>query len=182
MALRFSRIFAAGLVSFSVLVVAQNKSSSPLATVTVSTKKRVFKMSESIRVQVSLQAGEQGVYVAKSWGFGAGGNTPGFDVLLFRLDNPDSPVCPLVAADSALVSPLLTPQGALQRDFFFLASGNSIGTSTEVCSPNKPGKYKLIAKYFPFHQLTKQVARLPETKGLVLDHEVTSEPVYIELR
>ena len=143
--------------------------------------KRIFKPDESIPIYVDLEAVGEGVYIAEEWGE-AGGNIPGFWIILKTEDGRLAQSCSRGSvADYA--GPLPPPSEVLKRDFFLLAAGHSIGIGHDLpCVRPTPGRYQIEAGYRPNYPQTVEVARLPEARGLVLDHELNAVPITIEIR
>ena len=155
-------------------------SRSPLATVKIEPKKHVYKRGEIIGLSVILQPRGEGVYISKDWG-PAGGYVPGFWVELKTLDGKPAETCG--SATDAGPAHLPPPEERLRTEFLYVRAGNFIGWQTSIsCPPNRPGRYRIEASYGPSVQQIESVARLPETKGLVLVDVVEAEPVEIVIK
>ena len=151
----------------------------PLAVASIHVAKHKFKSGEDIDVTLLLEAGPQGVYVAKNWG-GAGGGIPGFFLLLESRYGRAGQTCGV--AGEAL--PIAEPDAAkiLDRNFIFLGSGQIIGWRTKIlCPTHRRGKYWIRATYNPGLHSTNRVAELPETRGLVLAKPVDAKPEEISI-
>jgi len=151
----------------------------PIAVASVHVDKHRFKSGEVIRLTILLEAGGNGVYIPKWWG-GLGGGIPGFSVHLTTLFGKGAETCgsaadawPKHESDATVV---------LNRDFIYLPPQHIIGLNTAVGCPTKlPGKYLINAFYSPYHIDADEVARLPETHGLVLRKGVQAKPVLISI-
>lgn len=142
--------------------------------------KRSFKVGEPIEVTLLLEAGGRGVYLAKGWG-GAGGGIPGFFVEIETLSGRGAQTCGF-AADGLPT----TDQDAttlLREHFVFVAPSQIVGWKTNVvCPPKRRGRYRVVASYSPGLPGTKDAARLPEAKGVVLTKSIHAKPFEIDLR
>jgi len=149
--------------------------------VVIHLEKQAFKPGEGINVHVALEAGAKGVYVAQGWGK-AGDNIPGFSITLTTQDGRPAQTCGNEAiAENA--GPLPPPAEVFKKNFVFMAAGQSVGyRETLECVTPLPGKYKVLVSYHPDYPQTPEVAKLPEAHGLVLDHAVEAEPIFIEIR
>ncbi len=151
----------------------------PVAVASVHVDKHRFKSGENIDVMILLEAGPGGVYIPKSWGF-SGGGIPGFSVLLTTLSGEEAETC----GSAADANPTHEPDATvvLNRDFIYLPAQHIIGLKTSILCPTKrPGRYLINAFYSPYHIDTDEVARLPETHGLVLRKGVQAKPVAISI-
>lgn len=152
----------------------------PLAFVRILPAKHSFKVGEPIEVTVLLEAGQDGVYVAKTWGQ-AGGAVPGFFLWLETAAGKPAQTC----GSSVDADPRPEPDDgkSLQRHFIFLNQGEIIGWKTTIeCPLQQRGNYRIVARYNPNKPETHRVASLPETKGLVLQQSVEAKPVEISIR
>lgn len=151
------------------------------AKVVIRMDKRTFKPDDSIPVYVDLEALGEGVYIAKEWGQ-ARENIPGFWFVLKTEDGRPAQSCGSGAvADYA--GPLPPPSQVFKKEFFLLAAGKSIGIGHDLpCVRPVPGRYRIEAGYRPNYPQTAKIAQLPETRGLVLDHELNAVPITIEIR
>lgn len=149
--------------------------------VVIHLEKQAFKPGEAINVHVDLDAGAKGVYVAQGWGK-AGDKIPGFSISLVTEDGRPAQSCGNESvADYA--GPAPPPAETFKKNFVFVAAGQSVGYGeTLECVTPLPGKYKVLASYHPDYPQTQEVAHLPESHGLVLDHAVEAEPISIEIR
>ena len=151
----------------------------PIAVASIHVDKHRFKSGEMIELIVLLEAGRGGVYIPKSWGR-LGGGIPGFSIVLTTLSGEEAETCGF-AADAA---PTHEPDAevVLNRDFIYLPAQYIIGLKTAVdCPTKRPGKYLIKAFYSPTHIDADEVARLPETHGLVLRKSVQAKPVAISI-
>ena len=151
----------------------------PFAVASVHVDKHSFKSGEEIKLTILLEAGRGGVYIPKSWGQ-SGGGIPGFSVVLTTLSGEGAETCGF-AADAA---PTHEPDAkvVLNRDFIYLPAQHIIGLKTAVdCPTKRPGKYLINASYSPYNIDADEVARLPETHGLVLQESVQAKPVAISI-
>ena len=143
-------------------------------------EKQSFKPGEGINVQVDLEAGAKGMYVARGWGK-AGDNIPGFRISLTTEDGRPAQTCGNESV--AEISGSLPPADVFKKNFVFVAAGQSVGyRETLECVTPLPGEYKVLASYHPDSPQTAEVAKLPEAQGLVLDHIVEAGPISIEIR
>jgi hypothetical protein len=70
----------------------------------------------------------------------------------------------------------------LDRDFIYLPAQHIVGLKTSIsCPTNRSGKYLINAFYSPYHIDADEVARLPETRGLVLRKGLQAKPVAISI-
>lgn len=151
----------------------------PTAVATVHVDKHSFKSGEKIKLIILLEAGDGGIYIPKWWGE-LGGGIAGFSVNLTTLSGEGAETCghagdawPTHEPDAKVV---------LNRDFIYLPAQHIIGLRTAVlCPTNRPGKYLINAFYSPYHLDADEVARLPETHGLVLRKGVQAKPVAISI-
>jgi hypothetical protein len=151
----------------------------PIAVASVHVDKHSFKSGEDIKLTILLEAGRGGVYIPKWWGQ-LGGGTPGFSVNLTTLSGKEAETCgsagdawPKHEPDATVV---------LNRDFIYLPAQHIIGLKTAIgCPTKRPGKYLINAFYSPYHIDADEVARLPETHGLVLRKGVQAKPVAISI-
>lgn len=151
----------------------------PIAVASVHVDKHSFKSGENIQLTILLEAGPGGVYIPKWWGH-LGGGVPGFSVNLTTLSGKGAETCgsagdawPKHEPDAAVV---------LNRDFIYLPAQHIIGLKTAIgCPTKRPGKYLINAFYSPYHIDADEVARLPETHGLVLRKGVQAKPVAISI-
>jgi hypothetical protein len=151
----------------------------PVAVATVHIDKHSFKSGENIKLTVLLEAGPGGVYILKWWG-AMGGGVPGFAVSLTTLSGRPAETCGLAADARPKHEPDATV--VLKRDFIYLPDQHIIGLRTAVVCPTKrPGKYLIEALYSPYHIDADEVARLPQTHGLVLRKVVQAKPVVISI-
>ncbi|HWZ53955.1 MAG TPA: hypothetical protein VNV84_04330 [Candidatus Acidoferrales bacterium] len=151
----------------------------PIAFASIHVDKHSFKSGDAIELIILLEAGSVGVYIPKSWGE-SGGALPGFSVELTTLTGGGAETCGF-AADAW---PIHEPDAkmVLNRDFFYLPAEHIIGLRTAVgCPTKRPGKYLINAFYSPYHFDADEVARLPETHGLVLRKVVKAKPVAISI-
>ncbi len=151
----------------------------PIAFASIHVDKHSFKSGDGIELIILLEAGSVGVYIPKSWGE-SGGALPGFSVELTTLTGGRAESCGF-AADAW---PTHEPDAkmVLNRDFFYLPAQQIIGLRTAVgCPTKRPGKYLINAFYSPYHFDADEVARLPETHGLVLRKVVKAKPVAISI-
>jgi len=151
-----------------------------LARVVIRMDKRTFKPDESIPVYVDLEAQGEGVYIAREWGE-AGSNIPGFWISLKTEDG--RPAQSYGTGSEALPAGLPPPSEVLEKEFFLLAAGHSIGIGHDLpCVRPNPGRYRVEASYRSNYPQTAEVARLPQARGLVLDHVLNAVPITIEIR
>jgi hypothetical protein len=151
----------------------------PTAVASVHIDKRNFKSGEKIKLTILLEAGGGGVYIPKWWGQ-SGGGMPGFSVELTTLSGRGAETC----GSAADAWPTHEPDATvvLNRDFIYLPAQHLIGLKTAVnCPTKRPGKYLINAFYSPYHVDADEVARLPETHGLVLRKGVHAKPVAISI-
>jgi len=181
----FALMFAAafGVVFLSHLSFAQHMHGpAPVVQtrVVIRMDKQLFQRGEGINVQVDLEAGAKGMYVAQGWGK-AGDNIPGFSISLTTEDGRPAQTCggESVAENAGT----LPPADVFKKNFIFVAAGQSVGyKETLQCVTPLPGKYKVLASYHPDYPQTQEVAKLPEARGLVVDHAVDAAPISIEIR
>jgi len=158
----------------------KTSSTEELAKVVIRMDKRTFKPDESIPVYVDLEAVSEGVYIARAWGE-ARSNIPGFWISLRTEDGRPAQSCG--SGSESLPAGLLSPSEVFKKDFFLLAAGKSIGIGHDLpCVPLTPGQYRIEAGYSPNYPQTAKIARLPEARGLVLDHVLNAVPITIEIR
>lgn len=151
----------------------------PIAVATVHVDKHSFKSGERIKLIVLLEAGPGGVYIPKWWGE-LGGGIPGFSVRLTTLSGRVAETCG--NAGDALPAHEPDATVVLKRDFIYLPDQHIIGLRTAIgCPTKRPGKYLIEAVYSPYHIDADEVARLPETQGLVLRKWVHAKPVAISI-
>ena len=151
-----------------------------LATVTIIPARNSFKLREPVAVTVLLEAGKEGVYVAKTWG-PAGGAIPGFYVWMETLDGKRVQACEPIVDGIPNEEP--DPRTILERNFVFLGQGQVIGWSTTIpCAPRKRGKYLIQARYSPDRPLSQRVASLSEVRGRVVQNILDAKPVGIMIR
>jgi hypothetical protein len=151
----------------------------PIAVASVHVDKHRFKSGEKIELTILLEAGPRGVYIPKWWGE-MGGGIPGFAVSLTTLSGKGAEVCgsagdawPKHEPDAAVV---------LNRDFIYLPAQHIIGLKIAIgCPTKRPGRYLINAFYSPYHIDADEVARLPETHGLILRKVVPAKPVAISI-
>jgi len=109
----------------------------PLATLTAHPDKSAFKLGEDIRVTLTLRAGPEGAYVARSsicagqrnahyfWCGRHMGNASGFDVSVYTLTGENAePMGAGGVADSWSLPP--PPAERFKRDFVFLKPGEKL--------------------------------------------------------
>lgn len=174
---------------FFVLIVAntdaQNKkvsakAQSELATVSIVPAKRLIKLGEPIEVTVLLTAGQDGVYVQKTWGQ-AGRAIPGFYVELETGQGKGVELCRPIADGMPNDEP--DTEIVFGRNFIFLTHGQIIGWSTTIdCPPHKPGKYLVRARYSPDLPLNERIAGLIQTRGRVILNILDAKPAEIVIR
>jgi hypothetical protein len=151
----------------------------PIAVATVHVDKHRFKSGEEIKLTVLLEAGRGGVYIPKWWGE-SGGGIPGFSIELMTLSNRGAETCGRARDAVPRHDPDAT--AVLTRDFIYLPAQHIIGLSTSVdCPTKRPGKYLINAFYSPYHIDADEVARLPQTHGMVLRKGVQAQPVAISI-
>ena len=151
----------------------------PIAVVSIHVDKGSFKSGEQIELTILLEAGRGGVYIPKWWGQ-LGGGIPGFAVNLTTLSGKGAETCG--SASDALPTHEPDATVVLNRDFIYLPERHIIGLKTALFCPTKrPGKYLINAFYSPYHIDADEVARLPETHGLVLRKNVQARPVAISI-
>jgi hypothetical protein len=151
----------------------------PIAVASIHVDKHRFKSGEMIELIVLLEAGRGGVYIPKEWGR-LGGGIPGFAIELTTLSGEAAETC----GSAADALPRHEPDAkiVLNRDFVYLPAQHIVGLRTAVVCPTKrPGKYLINAFYSPTHIDADEVARLPETHGLVLRKSVQAKPVAISI-
>ena len=151
----------------------------PVAIVSIHIDKHNFKSDEPIELTILLEAGRDGVYIPKSWGQ-LGGGISGFAASLTTLSGKGAETC----GSAADAWPTHEPdaKAVLNRDFIYLPAHNIVGLKTAIPCPTKqPGKYLINAFYSPYHIDAEEVARLPETHGLVLLKAVQAKPVTISI-
>jgi hypothetical protein len=149
----------------------------PIAVATVHVDKHSFKSGEGIKLTVLLKAGPGRVYIPKWWG-PMGGGIPGFSVRLTTLSGRGAETCGSAADGWPTHEPDATV--VLNRDFIYLPDQHIIGLTTAIgCPTKRPGKYLINASYSPYHIDADEVARLPQTHGLVLRKVVQAKPVAI---
>jgi len=147
----------------------------PIASASIHVDKHSFKSGEVIKLTVLLEAGPGGVYIPKSWGE-MGGDIPGFSVNLTTLSGKGAETCG-IATDS-WGPKHEDARAVLNRDFIYLPAQRIVGLRTAVrCPPKRRGKYFINADYSPFNIDADEVARLPETHGLVLRKSIRARPV-----
>jgi len=151
----------------------------PIAVVSIHLDKHGFKSGEDIRPTILLEAGFGGVYLPKWWGE-LGGGISGFSVHLTTLSGERAETCGTAADAFPTHEPDATV--VLNRDFIYLPEQHIIGLKTVIVCPTKrPGKYLINARYSPFHFDADEVARLPQTHGLVLRRVVQAKPIAISI-
>jgi hypothetical protein len=151
----------------------------PIAVATIHVDNHSFKSGEHIELTILLEAGRGGVYIPKWWGE-MGGGIPGFSVNLTTLSGKGAETC----GSAADALPIHEPDATvvLSRDFIYLPAQHIIGLRTAVeCPTKRPGKYLISAFYSPSHIDADEVARLPQTHGLVLRKSVQAKPVAISI-
>jgi hypothetical protein len=151
----------------------------PSAVASIHVDKHSFKSGEEIKLTILLEAGIGGVYLPKWWGQ-LGGGTPGFAVNLTTLSGRPAETCGYAADAWPTHDPDAT--AVLNRDFIYLPEQHIIGLKTKlVCPTKRPGKYLINAFYSPTHFDADEVARLPQTHGLVLRKAVQATPIAISI-
>lgn len=151
----------------------------PIAVASIRVDKDRFKSREEIKLTLLLEAGPGGVYIPKWWG-GSGHGMSGFSVILTTISGIRAETCGI--ASDAFPKHEPDAKVVLNRDFIYLPAQHIIGLKTAVTCPTKrPGKYLINASYSPFHIDADEVARLPETHGLVLRKGVQAKPVAISI-
>ena len=155
------------------------RSLEPIAVASIHVDKHTFKSGEVIELTVLLEAGSGGVYIPKRWGE-MGGGIPGFSVHLTTLTGRGAETCGFASDAFPKHEPDATV--VLNRDFIYLPAQHLVGLRTAISCPTKrPGKYLINAFYSPFNIDADEVARLPETNGLVLRKGVQAKPVLISI-
>lgn len=164
-----------------------------LATLTTTPDKTVFKMGEAIGVTLTLEAGPHGVFVSK-WSMqtcshgdwrdvGCGRhiyNLSGFDVGVYTLAGKyASPMGHGGAADR--FGPPPSPKEEFEKYFEFLQPGEEVKwhNIAEDGSPAKPGDYEVVGEYIPDDPQLADMAKLPESRGLLIAKTIKSAPVII---
>jgi len=151
----------------------------PIAVASIHVDKHSFKSGEEIRPTILLEAGFGGVYIPKWWGQ-SGGGVSGFSVHLTTLSGEGAETCGTAGDAFPTHDPDAT--AVLNRDFIYLPEQHIIGLKTVIVCPTKrPGKYLISAHYSPYHSDADEVARLPETHGLVLRKGVQAKPIAISI-
>ncbi|MGA8223226.1 MAG: hypothetical protein WB780_16365 [Candidatus Acidiferrales bacterium] len=151
----------------------------PIAVATIHLDKYRFKSGEDIKLTVLLEAGRGGVYIPKWWGQ-MGGGIPGFAVNLTTLSSKGAETCGMAVDGLPRHDPDAT--SVLHRDFIYLPAQHIVGLKISVdCPTKRSGKYLINAFYSPYHIDADEVARLPETHGLVLRKVVQAKPVAISI-
>jgi len=152
----------------------------PIAVASIHVDKHSFKSGEQIELTILLEAGRGGVYIPKWWGQ-SGGGIPGFSVELTTLSGKGAETCGFAADAWPTHEPDATI--VLNRDFMYLPDQHLIGLRSAVhCPKKRPGKYLINGSYSPNHIDADEVARLPETHGLVLRKSVQAKPVAISIQ
>ena len=151
----------------------------PIAIATIHVDKDRFKSGEYIKLTILLEAGPGGVYIPKWWGQ-SGGGMSGFSVNLTTISGKGAETCG--GAIDAFPKHEPDARVVLNQDFIYLPAQHIIGLKTTLTCPTKrPGKYLINAFYSPYHIDGDEVARLPETHGLVLRKGVQAKPVAISI-
>jgi hypothetical protein len=151
----------------------------PIAVASIHVDKHSFKSGEGIKLTILLEAGIGGVYLPKWWGQ-SGGGISGFSVHLTTLSGKGAETCGTAADAWPTHEPDATV--VLNRDFIYLPEQHIVGLKTAILCPTKrPGNYLINAFYSPYHIDAEEVARLPETHGLVLRKAVQAKPVAISI-
>jgi hypothetical protein len=151
----------------------------PSSVASIHVDKHSFKSGEEIKLIILLEAGIGGVYIPKWWGE-LGGGIPGFAVNLTTLSGTSAETC----GHSSDAGPTHEPDATvvLNRDFIYLPQQHIIGLKTVIdCPTKRPGKYLINAFYSPTHFDADEVARLPQTHGLVLRKSVQAKPIAISI-
>lgn len=151
----------------------------PVAVASIRVDKHSFKSGEEIKLSILLEAGPGGIYIPKWWGL-SGGGIPGFSVKLTTLTGEGAETCGFAADGWPTHEP--DARVVLNRDFVYLPDQHIIGLNTAVgCPTKRPGKYLINAFYSPYNIDADEVARLPETHGLVLRKGMQAKPVAISI-
>jgi hypothetical protein len=151
----------------------------PAALASIHVDKHSFKSGEDIELTILLEAGPGGAYIPKWWGR-LGGGIPGFSVTLTTSSGKRAETCGV--AGDALPEHEPDATVVLNRDFIYLPAQQIVGLKTAIdCPTKRPGKYLINAFYSPYHIDADEVARLPETRGLVLRKGVQAKPVAISI-
>lgn len=154
---------------------------SPLATVSARVDHRVLRPGQDLRVTITLTAGRKGAYLPNFFDDFNRNCQSGFAAAIFTLEG--EPASSEARGCGGAVSFGNTPARDLLNQYIYLKPGEKRRWTmllTEIS--RQPGTYEVLAEFLSGQIRIKEVAALPEVRGLMEIGDMRAKAVRVRIR